>query len=582
MGGTTSKIRKGDTIDTIDTLIIQLNEIKTFKKIMTMIEAFEELFKITQSLDIYSYHDNYTSHEVEYYGNVKIGSFKPTFYYNKYDYNDLSSNIQIAVSDTTLADEMFPKHITYCCELLEKIHEVIEEISIRNEDAVKSDIEKIKIIGLKIWGLQSGESKKNRYKRILYFIDQNTTPILRDYNTRNTYRLLDEIFVLPTDASLSLLLFKTDDPFIKVKNEVVILHNIIKYYEEKILCVGWKDLFNTDEKEIKKRDTMKIHKDKIITDMVAKIRELNSIKGFDTMDKMDNDLIKIYRIFKSGYITVDKQTNFSIEEEIEYLENKRMAGKMNAILERYLYSAKKIKKIIDERIVTIGEVFMGSHGIIRGNPVHHTTKTTTLEKTKPSITYDYMEYEIYNKYKNRMSDTRIPEYNKAILIGELNENYSNYIDSDLIYVIFGIEYLNEVLGKTDEKTKQIIILEIKTLKEDKVIIEGIIQGLQNIQKEKELDANTILEYYNTLPSINKEIFKKYFATYYIKIKASLQTMTTGGGNKIKKTTKKQILGKERCIYKKTGDRKEYVKHKGNLITVKDYRTLMKKKASSTI
>lgn len=193
-----------------------------------------------------------------------------------------------------------------------------------------------------------------------------------------------------------------------------------------------------------------------------------------------------------------------------------------------------------------------------------------------------MEYEIYNKYKNRMSDTRIPEYNKAILIGELNENYSNYIDSDLIYVIFGIEYLNEVLGKTDEKTKQIIILEIKTLKEDKVIIEGIIQGLQNIQKEKELDANTILEYYNTLPSINKEIFKKYFATYYIKIKASLQTMTTGGGNKIKKTTKKQILGKERCIYKKTGDRKEYVKHKGNLITVKDYRTLMKKKASSTI
>jgi len=32
MGGTTSKIRKGDTIDTIDTLIIQLNEIKTFKK----------------------------------------------------------------------------------------------------------------------------------------------------------------------------------------------------------------------------------------------------------------------------------------------------------------------------------------------------------------------------------------------------------------------------------------------------------------------------------------------------------------------------------------------------------------------
>jgi hypothetical protein len=57
---------------------------------------------------------------------------------------------------------------------------------------------------------------------------------------------------------------------------------------------------------------------------------------------------------------------------------------------------------------------------------------------------------------------------------------------------------------------------------------------------------------------------------------------TGGNTEPIKTAKKQILGKERCIYKKTGDRKEYVKHKGNLITVKDYRTLMKKKVSSTI
>ena len=61
-----------------------------------------------------------------------------------------------------------------------------------------------------------------------------------------------------------------------------------------------------------------------------------------------------------------------------------------------------------------------------------------------------------------------------------------------------------------------------------------------------------------------------------------KTGGTGGNTEPIKTTKKQILGKERCIYKKTGDRKEYVKHKGNLITVKEYRTLMKKKASSTI
>jgi len=50
-----------------------------------------------------------------------------------------------------------------------------------------------------------------------------------------------------------------------------------------------------------------------------------------------------------------------------------------------------------------------------------------------------------------------------------------------------------------------------------------------------------------------------------------------GGKKTKSVNRKEILGKERCIYKKTGDRKEYVKYKGNLITVKDYKMIMKAK-----
>ena len=40
------------------------------------------------------------------------------------------------------------------------------------------------------------------------------------------------------------------------------------------------------------------------------------------------------------------------------------------------------------------------------------------------------------------------------------------------------------------------------------------------------------------------------------------------------TGKKEILGKQRCIYKKAGDRKEYVKYKGDLITVKDYKKII--------
>ena len=55
---------------------------------------------------------------------------------------------------------------------------------------------------------------------------------------------------------------------------------------------------------------------------------------------------------------------------------------------------------------------------------------------------------------------------------------------------------------------------------------------------------------------------------------------SGSGNaKITKKSKKSILGKERCIYKKAGDRKEYLRYKGDLITVKDYTKLMKAKAA---
>jgi hypothetical protein len=50
-----------------------------------------------------------------------------------------------------------------------------------------------------------------------------------------------------------------------------------------------------------------------------------------------------------------------------------------------------------------------------------------------------------------------------------------------------------------------------------------------------------------------------------------------GGKKSKKQPKKEIHGVMRCIYKIPGDRKEYVKHKGKLITIKDFKEFMKPK-----
>jgi hypothetical protein len=64
----------------------------------------------------------------------------------------------------------------------------------------------------------------------------------------------------------------------------------------------------------------------------------------------------------------------------------------------------------------------------------------------------------------------------------------------------------------------------------------------------------------------------------IKIKHIIEEpLQEGGKYQPKKMNKKDILGKERCIYKKQGDKREYVKYKSELITVKDFKIIMAKK-----
>jgi hypothetical protein len=77
----------------------------------------------------------------------------------------------------------------------------------------------------------------------------------------------------------------------------------------------------------------------------------------------------------------------------------------------------------------------------------------------------------------------------------------------------------------------------------------------------------------TKPNDKKEYVKHKGLLISIReYKEHMKHAATGGAA----TTKKVILGKERCIYKVEGSKQDHIKYKGSLITVSDYKNLMKK------
>lgn len=88
-------------------------------------------------------------------------------------------------------------------------------------------------------------------------------------------------------------------------------------------------------------------------------------------------------------------------------------------------------------------------------------------------------------------------------------------------------------------------------------------------------GNTVLKYLEYRFSTLKGLVENYNGIDEI---VSKELNQSGAGKyQPKKMNKKEILGKERCIYKKQGDKREYVKYKSELITVKDFKIIMAKK-----
>ena len=95
--------------------------------------------------------------------------------------------------------------------------------------------------------------------------------------------------------------------------------------------------------------------------------------------------------------------------------------------------------------------------------------------------------------------------------------------------------------------------------------------------ESSVLSDLVLKLEGLANDINNNIINDPDKKIDLKSIDELKSTKQGGGKKSKKQPKKEVNGVSRCIYKLPGDRKEYVRSKGKLITLKDLKKNMKPK-----
>lgn len=251
-----------------------------------------------------------------------------------------------------------------------------------------------------------------------------------------------------------------------------------------------------------------------------------------------------------------------------------------------------MKDVIDERNKYERLRFMTVPNVIKSEEEKKAEEAEKAEK-------DRIQREFNEKKEFIESISPYYKYNMGILLN-LEKDINDFIEK--------YNYLENFIKKYNCKTKldydDVIIkvskheeLRNRLLKQTESFNDLISPNRKHIEPGGAADKNTFLvklsekiikltNYLNNeAKKSNNEEGKDHFK--YISHTDSLQETLDiinpppvrgiEGGKKSKKQPKKEILGVMRCIYKIPGDRKEYVKHKGKLITIKDFKEFMKPK-----
>jgi hypothetical protein len=194
---------------------------------------------------------------------------------------------------------------------------------------------------------------------------------------------------------------------------------------------------------------------------------------------------------------------------------------------------------------------------------------------------------LYNP--NNLDDQNILNEHNINSIEFLNPYTRTYYQEILEYIINDIEstftfYLKSLNKDEIKSIKDTLYDNILKINKNKLEIKNMISNLND--NKYRIGTKMFFISHN---ADKKEKALKKLDEYETKLDELLITLvylrdhvdkynsnsSNGGNTKIK--NKKNILGKERCIYKISGNRKEYVKHDGELITVNDYKKIIKLK-----
>ena len=155
-------------------------------------------------------------------------------------------------------------------------------------------------------------------------------------------------------------------------------------------------------------------------------------------------------------------------------------------------------------------------------------------------------------------------------------NLLEYLSIPLRINFDGLPYLNY---KYDQQVNKETDLEKRRLQIDNLVTLFATKFQKDVI-DPNIAIDSIIPYnvdYNIIQAGGNRYKYKHNKLIRNKVKKYDEVVHISAKIAAKKAHKKEILGKERCIYKMSGDRKEYLKHKGGLITVSEYKKLMKSK-----